>query len=239
MNKTIISFLVIFILFLSSITLKGSEDYTGITVYKHANFQGPYKFIPIGQNIRSLRDFNFNDKISSIKLMNSGIVEVFENDNFLGSSTIIKDHIYDLKTFFQGGGGDWNDRISSLKVSNRNVNTPPIYNPNEFCFFYKAFSQIGVPYKSNLGNYSNISNDWNNKINSVWIREGYKLILYEFENFKGKQLTLLGKLGGSFYNLFNENFSNKISSYRINPIPGYIHNPKMLDKTLKRDFENK
>ncbi len=238
MNKTIISLLVIFILLLSSITLMGSAETTGITVYKHANFQGPYKFIPIGQNIRSLRDLNFNDKISSIKLMTSGIVEIYDHDDFQGSSTIIKDHISDMKTFFQGANGNWNDRISSLKVFDRNAGIQPIYNPNEFCFFYKEFSQIGIPYKSNLGNYSNISIDWNNKINSVWIREGYKLILYELDNFKGKQLELMGKPGGSFYNLFKLNFSNQISSYRINPISGYIQK-KMTNRTSKHNFKNK
>ncbi len=66
-ERLIIIFCILSILTLYT-NLQCTTEQPGIIVYKHANFEGASKFIPIGQNFGNLRTVDWNDKISSIKL---------------------------------------------------------------------------------------------------------------------------------------------------------------------------
>ncbi len=211
----------IYVLFSIPTYLESVEEIPGVIIYKHANFQGMNKFIPIGQNYNSLRSIKWNDKISSIKLIRNGIVKIYEHDNFNGNTITIKDHVADMGVLLQGAKINWNDQVSSLKVEDRNAGNnsiqPNIYG-NTFCIFYDNIMKTGISYKANLGEYSIVQQDWKGRINSIWVKPGYKLVIYEKENFQGKQLTLFGRLPeGTSYNLKDYRFDKITSSYKITP----------------------
>ena len=232
MKKKLLPILLVIILFSMSMYLESTQETPGIIIYKHANFQGMIKFIPIGQSYSSLRTIKWNDKISSIRLIRNGIVKIYDHDNYSGDTTTITDDVADMAVFLQDSQTNWNDRVSSLKVVDRNTenNTQPgDLGVKPICVFYDNVMKTGIPYKSGLGNYSKIKQEWKGRINSIRIEPGFKIVIYEKENFQGKQLVLMGKAPlGTSYNLVDFKFDKIVSSYKI--IPVLFNNRKNKDE---------
>ena len=86
-----------------------------VCVYQHVGFQGNSQCFDAGDEVRDLRSIGWNDGISSIRVFGRMQVAVFEDANFQGQRMIVEGDIDDL-TRVGGGRGDWNDRISSLRV---------------------------------------------------------------------------------------------------------------------------
>ena len=87
-----------------------------VCVYQHTGFQGNSKCFDAGDDLRDLRDIGWNDGISSIRTFGRVRVAVFEDSNFQGQRLVVEGDIEDLTRVNAGGRGNWNDRISSLRV---------------------------------------------------------------------------------------------------------------------------
>jgi hypothetical protein len=85
-------------------------------VYKHVNFQGDSLCWDAGEEVPDLRALGWNDTISSIRTFGNVRVAVYEDHYFEGRRLIVEGDLADL-THQAAGGGNWNDRISSLRVS--------------------------------------------------------------------------------------------------------------------------
>ncbi len=194
------------------------EAKPGVVLYKHANFRGSSLFVEVNRNIKDLKREGWNDKISSIELMGNVYVQVFEHKNFQGASaTLSRDNI-DLEEFRKGIDGNWNDKISSIKISRgsrrlRKYSYTKTLSSSAASIFYKSSNRRGSFFQGKTGSHQSLARQWNDEISSVWIRQGYQLSLYEHDKFKGKHLILSGKQGGSVYNLSSYGFNDIVSSY--------------------------
>lgn len=98
-----------------------------IFLYKEANFKGEVKILSIGNYTQTQLGEGWNNCISSIKVPNGYVMEVYLEDHFLGTSMAL----YGTKTLNIGSKkseehlwvGDykeldhfWDDKISSLKI---------------------------------------------------------------------------------------------------------------------------
>lgn len=198
------------------------EEGPGVILYKHAEFKGSRIFIKAGKNIKDLKRMGWNDKISSIELVDNAYIRIYEHKNYQGASVTIKDDIIDLAEFSQGIKGTWNDKITSIKVyygsRYRRYRRDSYYDDEEkiHCIFYKHANRRGSSFEGEPGNHRTIKRRWNDEISSLWIRRGYQVTLYEHGKFQGKRLVLIGKgWKGSVYNLDNYGFNDIVSSYKL------------------------
>ncbi|MGD2091206.1 MAG: beta/gamma crystallin-related protein [Candidatus Aminicenantes bacterium] len=177
--------------------------------------------IKAGRNIKNLNNMGWNDKISSIELVDNAWIRIYEHKNYRGASVDIKDDIFDLAEFSQEINGTWNDKISSIKVFHgpgyRRYKRD-YYDDEErgYCIFYKHANGRGSSFEGEPGNHRSIKRRWNDEISSLWIRRGYQVTLYEHDKYQGKRLVLTGKgRKGSLYNLDNYGFNDMVSSYKL------------------------
>lgn len=195
------------------------EEGPGVILYKHAGFKGSRIFVKAGRNIRDLRKIGWNDKISSIELVDNARIRIYEHKNYQGASITIKDDIIDLAEFSEDIRGTWNDKISSIKVFHGRGYRGGVYDDDEeevYCIFYKHANRRGSSFAGEPGRHRSIKRRWNDEISSLWIRRGYRVTLYEHGNFKGKRLVLTGKgRKGSVYNLDSFGFNDIVSSYKL------------------------
>lgn len=192
------------------------EEGPGVILYKHADFRGSHTFVRAGKNVRNLQRIGWNDKISSIELVDNVYIKIYEHANYQGASVTVRRDIIDLAEFGKGIGGVWNDKISSIKVYYGSGYDDDSGYGRSACMFYKHSNRRGSSYEGRKGRHRKISSSWNDEISSVWIRSGYKLTLYEHKSYGGRRLTLYGKgRRGSFYNLKDYRFNDKMSSYKL------------------------
>ena len=122
---------------------------------------------------------NWNDEISSIKINKNYQVTVYEHGDLKGKKTTITSDQANLKMM------KWNDKISSFKVEkfNPESNISSLY---ENSHFSGKFTTLGI------GEYRSLNKQtwFNDKISSIKINEGYKIILYKDSDFKGAKKTL-------------------------------------------------
>jgi peptidase inhibitor family I36 len=88
-----------------------------VCVYQHVNYQGNSQCWDSGDDIRDLRGIGWNDGISSIRTFGRTRVAVYEDADFRGERLVVEQDIPDLTQMAAGNRGNWNDRISSLRVS--------------------------------------------------------------------------------------------------------------------------
>jgi hypothetical protein len=197
------------------------EEGPGVILYKHAEFKGSKIFIKAGTNVKDLNKMDWNDKISSIELVDNAWIEIYEHKNYQGASAAIKDDVIDLANFSENIQGTWNDIISSIKVfhgkGERGYKRRG-YDDEErvYCIFYKHANGRGSSFEGEPGNHKSIARQWNDEISSIWIRRGYRVTLYEHDKYQGKRLELIGSgREGSLYNLDNYGFNDIVSSYKL------------------------
>jgi hypothetical protein len=197
------------------------EEGPGVILYKHGDFTGSRIFIKAGKNIKDLDRMGWNDKISSIELVDHAWIEIYEHENYQGASVTIKDDVIDLANFSENIEGTWNDKISSIKVFHgqgyRRYRRGG-YDDEErvYCIFYRHANRRGSSFEGEPGNHHSIASQWNDEISSLWIRRGYRVTLYEHDKFQGKRLALIGKgRKGSVYNLDDYGFNDMVSSYKL------------------------
>ena len=95
----------------------GARREDRVCVYQHAGFRGNSQCFDAGDEVPNLREIGWNDAISSIRVFGGTRVAVFEDGDFQGQRLIVEQDIADLTQVGAAGGrGNWNDRISSLRV---------------------------------------------------------------------------------------------------------------------------
>jgi hypothetical protein len=88
-----------------------------VCVYQHVNYQGNSRCWDSGDDIRDLRSVGWNDGISSIRTFGRTRVAVYEDADYRGERLIVEHDIPDLTRVDADNRSNWNDRISSLRVS--------------------------------------------------------------------------------------------------------------------------
>ena len=102
----------------------GTTAPTGSTVviYQDTNYRGDSRVLPV--SAADLDDLpgcgsagaDWNDCISSIRIPSGWSITVFEQDNYVGTSTTFTADVPDLERVTGPCGNDWDDCISSIQV---------------------------------------------------------------------------------------------------------------------------
>ena len=88
-----------------------------VTLFADCNFAGKSAEVSFGE-YASMEKAGFgNDVLSSIKIPKGLKVQVFEHNDFKGDTIEFIEDISCLTKFKQGKVRNWNDRVSSLKIS--------------------------------------------------------------------------------------------------------------------------
>jgi hypothetical protein len=95
-----------------------------VCFYEHFNYHGHEMCVAVGaeqNNLREVNDpdgFNWNDKISSIKLHGSARTKIYEHVHFDGRTFDMTSDVPDLRALVLADGSkvDFNDVISSFSV---------------------------------------------------------------------------------------------------------------------------
>ena len=86
-----------------------------VTLFSDCNFAGKMADVSFGEYASMEKAGFANDVLSSMKIPAGVKVQVFEHDNFKGSSSIFT---MDVTCFRKSQSSrSWNDRVSSLKIS--------------------------------------------------------------------------------------------------------------------------
>ncbi len=179
--------------------------------YEDKNCDGFY--FPVLNDIPDLSQVGFNDRVSSIYLPPSlWELEVYEDQNYKGSRLLVQSTFSDLHSREVKMG----DKISSV----RNLKYPrdllefPIFYENKN--FSGAFLKLpySLPNNAICGFYSELSQyKFNDRISSIKIPSGWKIIVYENTHFEGKEMEITSSIS----DLSSMGWNDRISSIRIIP----------------------
>lgn len=147
--------------------------------------------------------------IASIQVPYGMVVTAYTNsDNMFGQSTQITQDIscmdYNLK-----------NRISSLVIEQGygNNNNGNNNNPNDAVVIYVDDNYRGQSATLRPGNYPVMMDAGNfpdNAISSVYVPDGYRVVLYEYPSFVGKSLTITASRSSFFLTSWNDKASSLI-----------------------------
>ncbi|PWB27346.1 RICIN domain-containing protein [Flavobacterium sp. HTF] len=171
-----------------------------VHVYQNINYSGFYSQLSIGNyTLAQLQARGVSDNdITSLSVPSGYVVTVYENDNFTGTS----------KTFTANSAwlADWNDKISSIKITDTNTSLVNVYQDVTFGG-YTAGLNMGDYTLAQLQAKGILDND----ITSLKITEGYKVIVYDGDNFSGasKEFTATADWTGDW--------NDRTTSLRIRP----------------------
>ncbi len=104
---------------ISSISVRETpvnEGPASVILYEHAYYQNGFVVLDAGTKVSDLAEFDWNDRISSLKLINGAEITVYEEPNFEGRSLTISNDVIDLTKYRREVPQSWNDFISSLVV---------------------------------------------------------------------------------------------------------------------------
>jgi hypothetical protein len=147
------------------------------------------------------------NSIASVQVPSALRVKAYSSENMFGSSNLLTDDVNCLDQNLR-------NRIASLVVEYRSGagNTQQTGNENVIVYVdanYQGQSATLLP-----GNYSSMAAAGNfpdNAISSVYVPQGYRVVLYENENFGGKSTTLTA----SRSSFFLSNWNDKVSSIAV------------------------
>ena len=170
-----------------------------VHVYQDINYAGRYSQLKLGSYTTSqLQNWDVaNNGITSFSIPVGYKIIVYENDNFTGAS----------KTFTANTKwlADWNDRISSIQIEEQN-SIVSLFNDIDFG---------GNKANLNVGEYTltdlTAQGFFDNTLTSLSIKEGYKVIAYEDDNFSGNTTTYTQTIN------WIGNFNDKVSSIKVLP----------------------
>ncbi len=176
-----------------------------VHVYQDINYSGFYSQLPLGNyTLAQLQARGVVDNdITSFTVPTGYTVTVFENDNFTGASKVF--------TANTGWAADWNDRVSSLKITDNRT------------FIVNAYQDInygGYTGGFDLGNYTlaqlQAKGIQDNDVTSFKIAPGFKVIAYDGDNFTGTSKEYTTDIN------WLADWNDKISSLKVIDIRPYV-----------------
>ena len=187
-----------------------------VTIFRNCEYQGNSKELREG-SYESL-PFGFGRNISSIRISRGLQVELYQGPNFTGKRALLR---YDDPCF----PADWNDRVSSMRVSNLFNNQPanngwdpwtdngggtPNINNNNSIVFFSNCDYRGGQKRYGRGDYPQVFDYSITSAESLRIPRGLTIEVYNQPNYRGRKLVFESDIDC----LPNE-ISNKIRSMRI------------------------
>ena len=202
-----------------------------VSLFQHCNYKGYKVDLPLGEYTQDrLEKMGVrNNDLSSIKTHPDCIVLLFSKDNFKGKRHIVKGYFkcfVDIKADINRDGSkwDWNDKVSSIIVSDSNTIEPYRQTASLYQHCDYKGNEINLPEGDyNLAKLRSLGMK-NDDISSLRTN-GLNVVLYEHDNFEGKRLFFLGDSDNCFTNNITEklNWNDNTSSIRV------MSNKKYLD----------
>jgi hypothetical protein len=170
-----------------------------VHAYQDINYSGFYSQLAVGSyTLAQLQAKGISDNwITSMTVPSGYSVTVYENDNFTGA----------YKTFTANASwlADWNDRISSIKITEV---TGPVS-------AYQDINYGGYAAGLDVGDYTTAQLQakgiLNNDITSFKVAQGFKVTVYDADNFTGTPAVYTTDTG------WLADWNDKISSLRVRP----------------------
>jgi hypothetical protein len=165
------------------------NPYGGVSVFTECGYHGRNAYLPPG-NYAKLKSVIGNDAISSMRVPEGMVIELYKDDNFKGTSSgkITADNAC--------LGNYWNNTASSAKISYNTGGwipptvTPPISNNGAITIYYGC-NYYGKSTHFDQGDYTNLKSSLSNQpAGSVMIPAGLTVEFYSQPNYGG---YLMGK----------------------------------------------
>jgi len=160
----------------------GYNNNKGVTLYKDCNYGGSN--VSLGAGYYNTNEMGIgDDAISSIRVSNGYSITLFENASFSGKSTVYNDDVSCL-------GFNWNDRVSSIRITRDNQGGGYNNNNNAVVTLYADCKYQGDNKTLGIGYYN--ANDLgigNDALSSLRISNGYSITVYSDINYKGSNTT--------------------------------------------------
>ena len=176
--------------------------------YSDCYFRGESQPFYAGRyNVSDLATKVGNDAISSIQLPRNWSVTVYDDVDFGGRSETFNGSLNCL-------GRDWNDKISSMIISNRPVYNNNNNNNNNYSqvVLYSDCSFAGTSQVFNSGSFNvyQLGAIGNDQLSSIKIPNGWTVTLYEEKNYRGRS-----KVYYSDISCLPGDWNDKVSSLRV------------------------
>lgn len=144
------------------------------------------------------------NSIASIQVPSSLRVKAYSSENMFGSASLLTDDVNCLDQNLR-------NRIASLVVEYRSGVGNTQQGGNENVIIYTDANYQGQSATLLPGNYSTMAaagNFPNDAVSSLYIPQGYRVVLYEQENFGGKSTTLTASRSSFFLSNWNDKTSS-------------------------------
>jgi len=105
-----------------------------VILYEHANFRGKSQYV--GKHVADLGVLMFDNRVSSIKLVNIPLVSLYAEKNFAGKCMPVSSDLANLNATFIG-----NDQVSSLKINHRCQRQHRVVFINKTAAFIHVYAQ--------------------------------------------------------------------------------------------------
>ena len=186
----------------------GSYNQSLVSFYTNCNYEGNcIRLQPGNYSGEKLGLFRYD--ISSLEIPAGMRVRVYANDNLGGSSTLLDQNETCLSYSL-------NDRIGSLSIESGFGNGGPVNGPgNETVVFFTDGSYRGQSATVLPGSYSNMAQLGfpDKALSSLTVPSGYRVVLYEYENFGGRSISITESRSSFGFSNWNDRASS-VKVYR-------------------------
>ena len=187
----------------------------GACFYQDANFGGPYFCVESGADVDTL-PFDATDRVSSIRILGSAEVMVFQDSRFSGTSRRFTASVEDLER------AGFNDQISSIQIRNLYSSTATdrpwgassgeASLPRDGACFYEEPFYLGQYFCVEAGqSIDDMPSSTNDRVSSVRILGAAEITVYEQPRFYGDSR----RFNASVQDLQTEAFGDRISSIEV------------------------
>lgn len=204
-----------------------------VHIYQDNNYAGFYSQLSPGDytSTQLLSRGAPDNFITSLTIPQGYEVTVYENDNFTGASKMFTGNTAWL--------ADWNDKISSLKIVDTN---PPVAGPiptdTSVMNVFQEINYAGYNVALDIGDYTlaqlQSKGIMDNDISSFKISKGFKITVYDGDNFAGESKDLTADTA------LLADWNNKITSLRVRAngdetLGGVVYNLQNKNSSLNMD----
>jgi hypothetical protein len=175
----------------------GNND--NVTIYTDCNYLGNSLHLGPGSYSGDKLGLLKYD-ISAIEIPSTLRARVFINNEYLTGT------YYTLSENMSCMNSTLNDHIGSLIIETTNGNIQNPSNTNESVIIYTDANYKGQSVSLLPGTYSTMAqvNFPDNALSSLTVPAGYRVVLYEFENFGGKSTTITSSTSAFIFSKWND-----------------------------------